>query len=36
MRCIHIFALFKLYLVQLDYKPNYLVVSLTDAAPQFP
>ena len=36
MRCIHIFALFKLYLVQLDYKPNYLVVSLTDAVPQFP
>ena len=33
---IHIFALFELYLMQLDYKPNYLVVPLTDAAPQFP
>ena len=33
---IHILKLFELYLVQLDYKPNYLVVPLTDAALQFP
>ena len=33
---IHILKLFELYLMQLDYKPNYLVVPLTDAALQFP
>ena len=33
---VYIFALFELYFVQLDYKPNYHVVPFTNAAPQIP
>ena len=33
---VYIFALFELYLEQLNDKPNYLVVPLTEAASQFP